>query len=298
MARNIDQSDRNRKVPEIRAGPAAGDSVAGTGGMWARMRQKPFSLWVIAGGLVYMALSLLYLGLPFAIMGGILAGGGFLLILFVFVAVFLIAAAFSFRQKRWAYVLAAVSSLVLLVLFGSFLLGSASNPADSGFWLSMSGLPALTLVVIFSILSLRSAKTGLAQKRYLASPHSTGGLLTLAVIGFVIGGLVAGAIGSAVIGRLVATAGESADVKIVKDAPSAAVPFNPATFHVAVGGTVTWLNTDSTTHTVTSDIGDSVAFDSGSLTTGGVFQFTFMQAGTYPYHCTPHLQMTGTIVVG
>src|SRR5438034_3869265 len=180
MPRNIDQGDRNRKVPEIRAGPATGDSVAGTGGMWARMRQKPFSLWVIAGGLVYMALSLLYLGLPFAIMGGILAGGGFLLILFVFVAVFLIAAAFSFRQKRWAYVLAAVSSLVLLVLFGSFLLGSASNPADSGFWLSMSGLPALTLVVIFSILSLRSAKTGLAQKRYLASPHSTGGLLTLA----------------------------------------------------------------------------------------------------------------------
>src|SRR5207249_4086424 len=70
MPRNIDQGDRNRKVPEIRAGPAAGDSVAGTGGMWARMRQKPFSLWVIAGGLVYMALSLLYLGLPFAIMGG------------------------------------------------------------------------------------------------------------------------------------------------------------------------------------------------------------------------------------
>src|SRR5256886_11651144 len=103
---------------------------------------------------------------------------------------------------------AAVSSLVLLVLFGSFLLGSASNPADSGFWLSMSGLPALTLVVIFSILSLRSAKTGLAQKRYLASPHSTGGLLTLAVIGFVIGGLVAGAIRAAGIGRLVAATGE------------------------------------------------------------------------------------------
>lgn len=272
--------------------------MAATGSMWARMRQKPFSLWVIAGGLVYMGLSLLYLGLPFAIMGGILAGGGFLLILFVFVAVFFIAAAFSLREKRWAYVLAAVSSIVLLLLFGTFILSSASNPADSGFWLSMSGVPALVLVVIFSILTLRHAKTGLAQKRYLASPNSAGGLLTLAVIGFVIGSLLVGAIGAAVIGQLVGTAGESVDIKIVPNAPSAAVPFSPPTFHVAVGGTVTWLNTDSTTHTVTSDPGDSVAFDSGSLTTGGVFRFTFMQAGTYPYHCTPHPQMTGTIVVG
>jgi len=272
--------------------------MAATDSMWARMRQKPFSLWVIASGLVYMGLSLLYLGLPIAIVGGILAGGGFLLILFVFVAVFFIAAAFSLRAKRWAYVLAAVSSVVLLVLFGTFILSSASNPADSGFWLSMSGVPALVLVVIFSILSLRHAKTGLAQKRYLASPNSTGGLLTLAVIGFVIGSLVAGAIGAAVIGQLVTTVGESVDIKIVPNAISAAVPFSPPSFHVAVGGTVTWLNTDSTTHTVTSDTGDAVAFDSGALTTGGVFRFTFMQAGTYPYHCTPHPQMTGTIVVG
>lgn len=227
-----------------------------------------------------------------------MAGGGFVLILFVFVAVFFIAAAFSLRQKRWACALAAVSSIVLLLLFGSFILESASNPSDSGFWLSMSGVPAIIVVVIFSILSLRNAKSGLTQKRYLASPHSVGGLLTLAVIGFVIGSLVAGAIGAAVIGRLVGTAGESADVKIVQNAPAAAVPFSPAMFHVAVGGTVTWLNTDSTTHTVTSDPGDPVAFESGSLTTGGVFRFTFTQAGTYPYHCAPHPQMTATIVVG
>ncbi len=100
------------------------------------------------------------------------------------------------------------------------------------------------------------------------------------------------------IGQLVATAGESVDVKIVPGAMSAAVPFSPATFHVAVGGTVTWLNTDSTTHTVTSDPGNPVAFDSGSLTTGEVVRFTLLQPGTYPYHCTPHPQMTGTIVVG
>src|SRR2546429_8875619 len=76
MPRNIDQGDRNRKVPEIRAGPAAGDSVAGTGGMWGRGGQKTFLLSGGLGGPAYMALFLLFLGVPLAIMGGVFAGGG------------------------------------------------------------------------------------------------------------------------------------------------------------------------------------------------------------------------------
>jgi plastocyanin len=30
---------------------------------------------------------------------------------------------------------------------------------------------------------------------------------------------------------------------------------------------------------------------------GGTFSFTFMQPGTYTYHCTVHPYMKGTIVV-
>src|SRR3989442_756413 len=59
--------------------------------------------------------------------------------------------------------------------------------------------------------------------------------------------------------------------------------------------TVTWVNKDTVTHTVTSD--GSSLFDSGFMPTGATFQFTFTMAGTYPYYCTVHPFMKGTVVV-
>ena len=70
--------------------------------------------------------------------------------------------------------------------------------------------------------------------------------------------------------------------------------FSPASLTVAAGTTVTWTNKDSVTHTVTSDSG---AFDSGNLAPGGMFSFTFKQAGAYKYHCAIHTYMTATITV-
>ncbi len=261
--------------------------------MWVRARQKPFAVWVIAGGLVYVALAVLVLALPFAIAGGILAQGGVLLIVSPFVAVFLVAAAFVLREKRWAYVLGAAGSIVFFILNIPYLVASGSNPADAYFWISWSVVPALVLIVLFSVLGFRYAKTGLSSRRYLATPHSTGGLLTLAVIGFVVGSLVVGAIAAAVIQGLLSRA--EADINIVPGALSAAIPFDPQTFTVSVGTTVTWLNKDTMTHTVTSN--DTGLFGSALLTTGNTFSHTFSTAGTYYYHCDPHPQMWGKIVV-
>ena len=70
--------------------------------------------------------------------------------------------------------------------------------------------------------------------------------------------------------------------------------FDPATVTIAVGGTVTWTNEDSTTHTVTADNGE---FNSGDLANGATFSFTFDTAGTFAYHCSIHPSMTGTVVV-
>ncbi len=70
--------------------------------------------------------------------------------------------------------------------------------------------------------------------------------------------------------------------------------FGPASLTVAKGTTVTWTNTDAAAHTSTSDNG---AWDTGSLAKGASGSFTFTTAGTYPYHCTFHSQMTATIVV-
>ena len=70
--------------------------------------------------------------------------------------------------------------------------------------------------------------------------------------------------------------------------------FTPASVTVAVGGTVTWTNGDSTQHNVTANAG---AFKSPTLAPGAVFSFKFTTPGTYAYNCTFHGGMTGTVIV-
>lgn len=70
--------------------------------------------------------------------------------------------------------------------------------------------------------------------------------------------------------------------------------FDQANLTVAVGTKVKWTNNDSVPHTATSDTG---AFDSGNLTKGQSFEFTFDKEGTYAYYCSVHPSMRGTITV-
>jgi plastocyanin len=74
--------------------------------------------------------------------------------------------------------------------------------------------------------------------------------------------------------------------------------FAPATKTVSVGDTVTWTNNEtSVPHTATSDSGVTPAFDTGTIAAGSSASVTFMQAGTFAYHCSIHPSMHGTIVV-
>lgn len=71
--------------------------------------------------------------------------------------------------------------------------------------------------------------------------------------------------------------------------------FSPKEVTIKKGTTVTWTNQDSVIHTATSDTG---VFDSGNLSQGQSFSYTFSTAGTFPYVCTPHkANMKATIVV-
>jgi plastocyanin len=70
--------------------------------------------------------------------------------------------------------------------------------------------------------------------------------------------------------------------------------FDPATVTVNVGDTVTWTNNDSVDHTATANGG---SFDTGSIGNGQSDSVTFTAAGNFPYHCSLHPQMTGTVVV-
>jgi Cu+-exporting ATPase len=75
--------------------------------------------------------------------------------------------------------------------------------------------------------------------------------------------------------------------------------FHPASLTVKAGTTVTFVNDDQHAHTVTSGRRGAPdgAFDSGLLQPGQRFTQTFSTPGVYPYFCTLHPGMDGTIVV-
>ena len=70
------------------------------------------------------------------------------------------------------------------------------------------------------------------------------------------------------------------------------VSFKPTTITVKAGGSVTWDNTSTISHNVTAD-----AFASKTLDPGAKFVHRFDTAGSYPFVCTFHAGMKGTIVV-
>lgn len=68
----------------------------------------------------------------------------------------------------------------------------------------------------------------------------------------------------------------------------------PKMITVKKGTTVTWVNVDDVAHTATSDNG---VWDSGNMPAQKSYRYTFDKVGVYPYHCTPHPFMVGTITV-
>ncbi|MFZ0443022.1 MAG: cupredoxin domain-containing protein, partial [Methanobacterium sp.] len=70
--------------------------------------------------------------------------------------------------------------------------------------------------------------------------------------------------------------------------------FVPASMNVTVGTTVMWINKANATQDVVSDNG---LFNSGNLSNGMSYNYTFNQSGTYPYHSSINPSMTGTIIV-
>ncbi|MEK6760701.1 MAG: cupredoxin family copper-binding protein [Nanoarchaeota archaeon] len=64
---------------------------------------------------------------------------------------------------------------------------------------------------------------------------------------------------------------------------------------INVGDTIIWTNFDSVSHTVTSDSGNEL--NSEYLSTDENFAHTFTEAGTFDYHCIPHPNMKGKIIV-
>ncbi len=88
--------------------------------------------------------------------------------------------------------------------------------------------------------------------------------------------------------------------------------FVPTEITIKAGDTVEWRNIGFLPHTVTADprrapssrnieLPDGAeAFDSGWVTAGQSFRYTFSEPGVYRYVCLPHEQarMAGIVIVG
>ena len=68
--------------------------------------------------------------------------------------------------------------------------------------------------------------------------------------------------------------------------------FSPATIEIKKGNTVEWKNDDITPHTATS-----ATFDSGPIASDAAWRHAFTQAGSFPFTCTFHPEMKGTVIV-
>ena len=81
--------------------------------------------------------------------------------------------------------------------------------------------------------------------------------------------------------------------------------YMPSNLIVSVGTTVTWINSDTLPHTVTSGNADADAvgldipngFDSGFMSIDDRFEHTFDVVGLYDYYCQLHPWMQGSITI-
>jgi plastocyanin len=70
--------------------------------------------------------------------------------------------------------------------------------------------------------------------------------------------------------------------------------FEPENLAIAVGKTVQFINVDEEPHTATSTDG---IFNSKALDTDQTWNYTATKVGTYPYLCSVHPFMKGTLTV-
>ena len=70
--------------------------------------------------------------------------------------------------------------------------------------------------------------------------------------------------------------------------------FQGGTITIPAGTTVCWTNKGTVDHSASSN---SPAFNSMTLAPGDSYRFTFSADGSFPYRCTFHSGMTGSVVV-
>jgi len=71
--------------------------------------------------------------------------------------------------------------------------------------------------------------------------------------------------------------------------------FIPNIITIKKGQTITWINKDKSTHTITSDSGTELS--SRTLMENQTYEHKFQFDGTYEYHCEFHRTMKAKVIV-
>jgi len=179
-----------------------------------------------------------------------------------------------------------------------YLFGAACDPrATIASFQEMQNISGYMMIIGFILLPAGLFKDGLPSPGYTAKVFI--GFLLILSVGVVFTGIVltpsAKASGPPPGTLLVILPGSA-----VQSGVADQITFSPQNVTIVIGtnNTVQWTNKDSADHTVTSDQGDSISFNSGALGPGQTFEYTFNTPGVYPYYCTFHPGwMKGTITV-
>ena len=213
------------------------------------------------------------------------------LIIALFAALFFVFGFGSWRGKRWGYLGGIIMSVLIVLLFGNPV-DTASNPGNPIFPFTFTIIVTNGVAIIYGAYGLYTARR--PNPMPIQIPRAS--VLGLLAIGVALGGLFVGGFAGVTQNRLLSNRAVHVDITIRMGAALlTTTAFSPDNFTVRAGTTVTWLNGDSTPHTVTSNTAG--AFDSGSIASGATYAHTFSQAGTYNYYCAIHPNMIGTIIV-
>ena len=247
-------------------------------------------------GLLYSAVFLAYLVVQ-SYDAGIV---GFFPVSLLSLSAVLVLAVVGIRKRpRVGYVAAAVVSGLSLVILGAFgnVTSTLATPVDTrNFVFAVTVFPALFTTLLYSILGFRDLRQRASVPISSVPTVSRYTVWSILIVGFILGSLVIGLMAGATQSRLLSDLPQPADITIVSGAALPKNPnfYSPSEFAAHVGQTITWVNLDSTVHTVTSSAN---AFDSGRIDVGSRFQLTFTKAGDYDYYCVYHPWMNGEFIV-
>jgi len=139
--------------------------------------------------------------------------------------------------------------------------------------------------------ALPGTATWASNTQSVATVSSTGLVTGVANGTATISATIAGKVATRIFTVQTITAGPTASV-----AATPSQVFTPQQVDITAGGTVTW-NFGTLGHNVTFQAGAAGTPANIPETANGNVSRTFTTAGTYPYQCTIHIGMSGTVVV-